>query len=391
MFKKILYLSICLITFTGCSKKTKNIVEVCTIKVNINRNDNPSEINKYLRFSHYVPLQTDQNILIGEINKIQIINDKIYILDWKQAVLFIFEPDGNFVSKIARKGRGPEEYLYVSDFEVTADGSIFLNDPVQGRIYVYDELGNFKYRMENIPKTWSFKFLADGKIACNSANGGSSTPKGELFNYTCVSDRGEVIYEGLPFNKALIGQKFFNGSYTSLFYQYNDNIYMSSMLSDTVYRVSGATGEIFPHVAFDFNVLRPVAKDTPNNVTKYLESRNTEFPTSPYNYCFFNNGIIAFYDYEFKSHILITDSDGKLLYSALTPADENGIKLSYITPYIDSNNSSQIINTVVPTRIFSWINERKNNNDEHKLLDEIGSHVNENSNPILFFYDWIYK
>ena len=106
----------------------------------------------------------------------------------------------------------------MSSFEVTSDGSIFLNDPIQGKIYVYDESGNFKYQMKNARKTWSFKLLDNGCIAYNMANGsGDEDGKREEYNYVCISDSGKVIHKGLPFNKVLTGNKFFYGSCRSFF------------------------------------------------------------------------------------------------------------------------------------------------------------------------------
>jgi hypothetical protein len=48
-------------------------MQVTTVNVPLMRDDAPSEINNYLKFSHYLPLQTDDNNLIGEISKIQMI------------------------------------------------------------------------------------------------------------------------------------------------------------------------------------------------------------------------------------------------------------------------------------------------------------------------------
>ena len=82
----------------SCSDKSDRLVKVNTVKVELKRDDGSSKINEFLEFSHFVPLQTGNDILIGEINKIQIIHNKIYILDWKQGAVFIFNADGSFVS-----------------------------------------------------------------------------------------------------------------------------------------------------------------------------------------------------------------------------------------------------------------------------------------------------
>lgn len=391
MIKKFLTLHVCLLLLISCSDKSDRLVKVNTVKVELKRDDGSSKINEFLEFSHFVPLQTGNDILIGEINKIQIIHNKIYILDWKQGAVFIFNADGSFVSKIDKKGRAGGEYLYLSDFEVISDGSIFLNDPIQGKIYVYDESGNLKYQMKNARKTWSFKLLDNGCIAYNMANGsGDEDGKREEYNYVCISDSGKVIHKGLPFNKVLTGNKFFYGSCRSFFCQYDDTIYMSSILNDTIYKVSQATGAVSPYLAFDFNTRRPAVDDSPKTVMDYVNSLNEENPTTPHNFYHFNNGNLIIYRYEHKPYIIITSSEGHILYSAPTGADKNGIKLSYIHPYIDSDNTGYIINPVTSTRIISWIDDYKKNGKERTLLNEIGICIEENSNPVLIFYKWIY-
>ena len=80
MIKKFLTLHVCLLLLISCSDKSDRLVKVNTVKVELKRDDGSSKINEFLEFSHFVPLQTGNDILIGEINKIQIIHNKIYIL-----------------------------------------------------------------------------------------------------------------------------------------------------------------------------------------------------------------------------------------------------------------------------------------------------------------------
>ena len=65
-----------------------------------------------------LPLETTKDNLIGNINKVQIIDTCIYVLDKEQATIFVFNTEGKYLNKICRQGRAPEEYLGLSDFMV---------------------------------------------------------------------------------------------------------------------------------------------------------------------------------------------------------------------------------------------------------------------------------
>ena len=376
----------------GCSPSSNHNTteaQIPTINVKLGRNDNISRISEFLRFSHYVPLQTNPDILINQINKIQIINDKIYILDRKQSSVLIFDTTGTFVSKIQNKGNGPHEYLDISDFEATSDGLLFLNDQMQGKFYVYDEAGNFQRSVQHPQQTWSFKMLPDNKLAFNPANGfGTIGVEKAKYNYVCFSNEGQVLYEALPFNKELIGQKIFNGDYHSLFYQYNNSVYMSSILNDTVYNVSQATGELVPYIAFNFNTGRPNLDDSPQQVRKYLGTlRDGGYPSVPYNFYRFNNGVMASYIYERESYIIIASLSGEMLFSARTGFDEHGI-MTYYTPYLDSDNTGYIV--AVADNIYEKLDYRRETNQDISLLSDIASRIDDDSNPVLLFYNWVY-
>ena len=383
-------LMLCLIGCSSSSTHNTTEVQMPTIKVKLQRNDDISRISEFLRFSHYVPLQTNPDILINQINKIQILNDKIYILDRKQSSILIFDTTGTFVSKIQNKGNAPHEYLDISDFEATSDGLLFLNDQMQGKIYVYNEAGNFQHTIQYTQKTWSFKMLPDDKLACNLANGfGTIGVEKAKNNYVCFT-KEEVLYEALPFNEGLIGQKIFNGDYHSFFYQYNDSVYMSSILNDTIYNVSQATGEPVPYIAFDFNTKRPNLDDSPQQIHKYLETlMRGGHPSAPYHFYRFNNGIMVFYGYEHKPYIMIASLEGEMLFSARIGFDEHGIMTSY-TPYLDSDNTGYVVAVASPGGIYEQIDYRRKINKDTSLLNDIATRIDDDSNPVLLFYNWIY-
>ena len=62
MIKKFLTLHVCLLLLISCSDKSDRLVKVNTVKVELKRDDGSSKINEFLEFSHFVPLQTGNDI-----------------------------------------------------------------------------------------------------------------------------------------------------------------------------------------------------------------------------------------------------------------------------------------------------------------------------------------
>ena len=82
---------------------------------------------------------------------------------------------------------------------------------------------------------------------------------------------------------------------------------MSSILNDTIYKVSQATGAVSPYLAFDLNTRRPAVDDSPKTVMDYVNSLNEENPTTPHNFYHFNNGNLDVYKRQ-VCHCLIIES-----------------------------------------------------------------------------------
>ena len=91
------------------------------------------KVSDFVKEIRYIPLETNSKIFIGNIKEIKIHDEKMYISDDKN-VLNIFDMTGRHLSTLNRLGRGPEEYLSLTDFEVTPEGHIFIASQREGII-----------------------------------------------------------------------------------------------------------------------------------------------------------------------------------------------------------------------------------------------------------------
>jgi hypothetical protein len=74
----------------------------------------------------FIPLETTDESLIGNIHKMIIKDSFIYVLDGKSIALLMFDIKGKFISKIGSRGSGPNEYYYLDDFTVLNNKDILI-------------------------------------------------------------------------------------------------------------------------------------------------------------------------------------------------------------------------------------------------------------------------
>ena len=79
------------------------------------------------------------------MNKVQIHDSTIYILDKKQEIIFAFDSDGKYKNKLDKHGRGSGEYLSLDDFFIT-DSIIYILASDQQKISVYNS--NFEFNFD---------------------------------------------------------------------------------------------------------------------------------------------------------------------------------------------------------------------------------------------------
>lgn len=100
-----------------------------------------------------IRLEAKEDSYISDISKMEILDDRIYIWDYKQRIIFIFSSKGDFISKISDRGEDPNQYISINSFEVDhKNKEIILSDSFSNRIFIYDTDGKqIKVIKSNIP------------------------------------------------------------------------------------------------------------------------------------------------------------------------------------------------------------------------------------------------
>ena len=177
--KRILFLmtacGVVLLLFFSCQSKNSFQGETLVVDLELTT---PKVYELFFKIE-VVPLETQDNCLLMEVEKIVPYRDSLYVYDSLRPALYVFEKGGNFVRQIGRKGNGPGEYVLFYDFGIDDTNlQIYLLDPL-GFFLIYDMNGQFlqKRRLSFKSVYQSFEFMPDGNMAfwsCIEPNDGNS-------------------------------------------------------------------------------------------------------------------------------------------------------------------------------------------------------------------------
>lgn len=194
----------------------------------------------------FVKLETTNASLLGNICKILLFNDHLFIqtmgVDNSNALISVFDRNGKFIRKIGRIGQGPGEYRLARDIAVN-DSLLFINVNWLRKIMVYNwHTGKF---VKDIPISREVECISSLEDNCIALYPGSpSTPKREkdknFFSAVVLSYDGK---EKLIRNKTILEtdescvDQYINYTTFSSPYLYQNTSNYYDDINDTIYAI----------------------------------------------------------------------------------------------------------------------------------------------------------
>ena len=158
-----------------------------------------------IEFIKYVPLETNQESLIGYYQNVVIYNDFVYVLDRVSArAVLIFDLNGQFIQKIGAVGGGPEEFYLLAGFSVDkSKDNLVLYDNMKRRMMYYTLDGNF-IKSVNVPFSFfgTFVFLSSGTMisAINKHDGNFHLGRFDDYRLIYSDSLGKMLKFGYGFD-----------------------------------------------------------------------------------------------------------------------------------------------------------------------------------------------
>ncbi|MDE6452350.1 MAG: 6-bladed beta-propeller [Odoribacter sp.] len=229
----IILLSFCFITISCHNTKDKN--EGIQLKLSLEQDITFLSADSILGEKRIVPLETTDKNIISCIDKLEIYNDRFYILDGTQDIIFIFDKFGRYLSKIAHFGRGAEEYLHISDFHID-DHMIYVLAGINRKIMCYDPDGKW---LKSFPTTYGGdNITTDSSYVYINYN--FNNPQG--YNVGVYSKKDySLVKQYKSYPKQQEGVAYGHKAWTT----YNNQVYASFYYEYNIYRLTPDTCTVF--------------------------------------------------------------------------------------------------------------------------------------------------
>ncbi len=187
-----------IISFLLCSCTSNIIIESEQANITINIDPQKSQNMKYsdiFSIIEHIPIPTDSNFLIGNIDKLSITDSLIILMDKSISnSIFIFDKQGNDKLKIHKPGKGPGEYNVLTDmYYDTNKGAIGIHCKRRRKLIYYTPQGEYIqektvpfYVSRVLPLTDNYALFCD--YSCNT-----ETEKKQNFANIILSDSQKGI------------------------------------------------------------------------------------------------------------------------------------------------------------------------------------------------------
>lgn len=348
------------------------------------------DISAILDTVKFVKLESTDKSFIGNINKVIVFEDRIYVLDIQTSSLFVFNMDGKFIFKISRIGRGPEEYIQLDFFDIDLENKqIVLTDLMGYWMLRYDLEGNYVSR-KKIP------FWIEGVVpifnngaVVYSNHRNNNSKLGQEYNIFYLDSLMQISKAYFPYKSSNFDNpriKFITPQSGS-FYTYNKSRYFFSPYKDQVYQITEEG--LNPKYLFDFEgkAFNEEYLSQKNELKRYMEKG--EFYSLV--------GVLENDDYVIFSFYLTSNpighigyyskKSGRVICSAGFTIGEN----NYFEGYTIATYDSWIIATVQPEWLLSWgkgIDKNKIplESEYAKLKKNVADGITLEDNEVLMFY-----
>ena len=167
MIRTLLLMISGIILLSSCHRN-RPATNAATLHPPLRTAEHPLHLSDIVDSLSYIKLATDTSNLIGVIDKIIPLQDRILIVDKDiTQTIYIFDKSGRFIRKINKKGRGPGEYLSLNDVAVDVSNKrLIVLDDIAQKLSIFTYEGEFIEKIGLDFITTSIAYLGNNKLAC---------------------------------------------------------------------------------------------------------------------------------------------------------------------------------------------------------------------------------
>ena len=251
-----MFLSVFILFHTACKEK-KETESNFTHHFKLSKIEDSIPFDDLVENYRYIKLETNEQCLIGEVEKVLFYEDKLFVLS---GGVFCFNLNGEFLYAINHRGKGPSEFLRIRGLSINND-----------TVYVYD---NGQYKLlcfdSNTGKYLKYHKMLYSVVNAQVLNGVLITNRGPIRHPNVSRDERVLVSEltNQESVKAYLPFKSGDVQIENQLQVYNAGAYWTSPVFNKVYKIheNGVENYIF----FDFGENNVSKSEVLNFTTKEL-------------------------------------------------------------------------------------------------------------------------
>lgn len=225
---------------SSCNSGGKRMGEDKAVVFNINLDTLQEKEALSLRKIKYIPLETTDDCLIMDVNKVLYRDSLFYLFDERGNSVFVFNEDGIMVQKIHAIGNGPGEYVNLRGMDMDSEGNIWLHDLPTTRLIKYSHLTLQPVQDIKIDRRPLLMSVSDsGYVYFGDVYHMGGVIEAWLERYS-VSDG---VFESIMKNEKQLECSVLGSNY---FYRSGDKLYFYKRYEPYIYRIEGS--RVIPYI-----------------------------------------------------------------------------------------------------------------------------------------------
>lgn len=372
----------------NCIEKSNTAIENISIGTN-------EIINKDLiKDAEFVFL--DNSFLIGEIKRMILFDNKIFIQDKVTDRIIVYTLDGNYLFHIDSKGKGPSEYLKIDDFAIDKRyNCIIIYDSRSHQILAYS-IEDRKFINTQKVNFYPTKLACVGDLLYFYNPYTFNYPEDKEFHYSLISTSKKIKINTKYFGVNNHIGNFMSNPNTQGFF-YGEDITFLDRFDNIIYKIN--EDSVFASCKVNFFNNKDFEKALDDAIRK--GTRNTELyhkcSTDIGNYCETNELIAFQYSRERLAYNVVYSKIEKQVIHHSPYAriySDTLFKKNipfYITPEMTYQNKFV---SIIPSQLISllinnpnYYNEMRDNMTDEFLISRF-ENIRIDDNPVLAFYDY---
>lgn len=375
-----------------------NSYDVINVDIDNAKAGNLSDFYKSIR---YVKLETRASCYLPTCRIMKVIEDRIYLgSQYPHNKIFVFNKKGDFLFQIGSTGKGPEEWLSMSDF-IVRENCIIAIDGGNRSFLRFDLNGNFieKKRMNDINIKSISRYKGDtviGYINNQPIFYDGNEIKSNLIFFSLKQQK--LFAEALPIPDCKLGHNHFG---TDCLIKIENVRYFFEPSIDTIYQI-GDNFNVKPRFVLDFGKYGVTPEKRPKSFKNFKEiAYKIVFPglvyyihglTGSQNTLFFGFArAIKKRPHIYYEYYCLNTKTSKCVTKLIDDMSFSGIKMKFTAENPLTSVKGEQIWMMEPSGFIEEFDKLKKKygidylKEQNSQLTDISKNISDTDNPILVF------